>query len=129
VGQGQTTEAADTYRALGKIDAQGASYAASGLGDLAAFQGHFADAAKILTDGAAADLASKDRERAASKFAALAYVNLQRRQLRAAAAAADKALANGSAVKIRFLAARVFIQTGDAAKARPLMAGLASALE
>jgi serine/threonine protein kinase/tetratricopeptide (TPR) repeat protein len=129
VGQGQTSEAADTYRALGMIDAQGASYAASGLGDLASFQGHFADAAKILTDGATADLASKDGERAASKFAALAYVNLQRRQMRAAAAAADKALANSSAVKIRFLAARVFVQTGDVAKARPLIAGLASALE
>ena len=37
--------------ALGKIDELGASYAASGLGDLALYEGRFADAARILAAG------------------------------------------------------------------------------
>ena len=37
-----------------------ASYAASGLGDLALYEGRFSDAVRILEQGAAADLASKE---------------------------------------------------------------------
>ena len=39
LGQGQLPQATETYRAIGKIDALGASYAASGLGDLAMYEG------------------------------------------------------------------------------------------
>ena len=46
--------------------------------------------ARILTQGAAADLASKDTDRAANKFAALAYTQLLRRQKAAAIAAAEQ---------------------------------------
>ena len=49
---------------------------------------------------------------AAAKFAALAYAHLLRGQKAAAVAAAEKALANSQAVKIRFLAARVVRRGG-----------------
>src|SRR5262249_41816163 len=78
--QEQTVEAADTYERIGKIDEQGASYKASGLADLALYQGRLADAARILSQGAAADIASKDADRAANKFAALAQVEVLRQQ-------------------------------------------------
>jgi len=130
IGQGQPAEAAKTYDAIGKLDdAQSASYVASGLGDLAVYEGRLSDAVQILTDGAAADIASKDPDRAASKLAALAHAQLLRQQKGAAAAAAEKALATSQAVKVRFLAARVFIETGAAAKAQALAAGLASELQ
>jgi serine/threonine protein kinase/tetratricopeptide (TPR) repeat protein len=126
--QGRLTEAAETYQTLGKIDEQGASYMASGLGDLALYRGHFSDAARIFSEGAAADLASNDPDRAANKLAALAYTELLRQQKRAAITAAEKALANSTAVKIRFLAARVFVEAGSIARAKQLAASLSAEL-
>ena len=117
--QGQVPLATETYQAIGKIDELGASYMASGLGDLALYEGRLADAVRIFTEGAAADLAAEDPDRAANKLAALAYTQLLRQQRAAAIAAADKALANSKAVKIRFLAARVFIDAGAARKRKP----------
>jgi len=46
-----------------------------------------------------------------------------------AIAAAEKALANSQTVKIRFLAAKVFAETGQQAKAQKLATGLASEVQ
>ena len=73
LGQGQTPQAAETYARLAVINSQGASFAASGLGDVAAYEGRFREASRILTAGAAADIATKSPDRAAAKFAALAH--------------------------------------------------------
>jgi tetratricopeptide (TPR) repeat protein/tRNA A-37 threonylcarbamoyl transferase component Bud32 len=127
--RGQVADAIETYHAIGKVDALGASYMASGLGDVALYEGRISEAVRILENGAAADLASKDADRAADKFAALAGAQLLRGQPAAAISAAERALANSQAVKIRFLTARVMIEAGDAEKARPLAASLASALQ
>jgi tetratricopeptide (TPR) repeat protein len=59
LGQGQLTPAGETYQKLGTIAGLGASFSSSGLGDLAAVEGRFGDAARILEQGAAADLASR----------------------------------------------------------------------
>ena len=83
VGQDQLTQAADTYRQLGEVDSLGTiatSYAASGLGDLAAYEGRFSDAVRILAEGAAADLAGKSADRAAAKFVALGHAHLSQGQ-------------------------------------------------
>ncbi|MGE5199129.1 MAG: protein kinase domain-containing protein, partial [Rhodospirillaceae bacterium] len=129
LGQGQLAQAAQTYEAVGKIDAQGASYAASGLGDLALFEGRFKDAVRLFSSGAAADLASRDVDRAAAKFASLARAHLLQGRKSAAIAAAGQALGHSASVKIRFLAARVFIEADEEERARPLIAGLASELQ
>ncbi|MEQ1760246.1 MAG: protein kinase [Vicinamibacterales bacterium] len=129
MGQGQLPEASQTYQNLAGIGALGASFSASGLGDLAVFEGRFADAQRILERGAADDLAANNPNRAAAKFAALAYAHILRGQNRPAVAAAQKALTNSSAVKIRFLAARVFIEARDLVSAAPLMTGLAAELQ
>jgi len=129
LGQGQMPRAVETYQELAKINGQGASQAASGLGDLATYEGRFSDAARILGQGATADLTSSNADRAAAKFASLAYAHLLRGQKGAAVAAAEKALLNSQAVKIRFLAARVLVEADQLAKARPLIAGLASEIQ
>jgi len=129
LGQGRLADAAVSYHAIGAIDALGASYEASGLGDIAVFEGRYADAARIFSEGAAADFAAGDRDRAASKLAALANAHLLRQQKAAAVHAADRALANGSASKVRFMAARVFAEAGLVQRARALAAGLASELQ
>jgi tetratricopeptide (TPR) repeat protein len=107
-GQGQLPQAADTYHKLEKVSALGASLAASGLADLASYKGAFAEAARILEQGAAADLAAKNPENAAEKFAALAH---------------------GQDPKTRFLVARTLLEAGEAAPALNLAAGLGSELQ
>jgi len=128
-GQGQLPQAIETYRKLGTFDARGASFAASGLGDLAVYEGRLSDAVRILEQGAAADVESKNANGAAAKFAALAHAHLLRGQKGAAVTAAERALQNSKAVKIRFLAARVLVEADRIDKARPLIAGLASEIQ
>jgi tetratricopeptide (TPR) repeat protein len=108
---------------------RGASMSASGLGDLAVYQGRFSDAARILEAGAVADLKAGNPDSAAAKFVSLAHAHLSRGSGRAAIAAAEKALMNSSAVNIRFLAARTFVEAGDTARARREIDPLARALE
>ena len=127
--QGQVPEATATYQSLAKIDELGASYTASGLGDLALYEGRLADAVVLFTKGAAADLASKDPDRAANKFAALAYSEVLRGQKKNAMAAAEQALKNSNAPKVRFLTARVFVEADGIPRARTLAASLASELQ
>jgi tetratricopeptide (TPR) repeat protein len=132
LGQEQLPQAAESYQKLGKVDSLGpiaASYEASGLGDMAVYEGRFSDAARILGQGAAADLTSKSADRAAAKFVALAYAHLLQGQEGLAIAAAEKALANSKAVKIRFLSARILVEAGQIAKARTAAAGLASEVQ
>jgi tetratricopeptide (TPR) repeat protein/tRNA A-37 threonylcarbamoyl transferase component Bud32 len=126
LGQERLPEAAETYQSLGKMDDLGASYTASGLGDLQFYEGRFSEAAQIFSRGATADLASGDTDRAANKFAAVARAQLARQQHGLAIDAADKALTHSQAVKIRFLAGRVYVDAGAAAKGRTIAEGLAS---
>jgi eukaryotic-like serine/threonine-protein kinase len=128
IGRGQLAQAAGSYETLAGIKGLGASFSASGLGDLASYEGRYADAAEILTRGAAADLASENPDRAAAKFAAIAYAELSRGRTGAARKAAEESIRHGRAIKIRFLAARTFIDTGDVAKARELISGLSREL-
>jgi tetratricopeptide (TPR) repeat protein/tRNA A-37 threonylcarbamoyl transferase component Bud32 len=132
LGQNQLSQASETYQELGKADSLGslgASFASSGLGDLALYEGRFSEAVRVLGEGAAADLTSKNADRAAAKFASLAYAHLLRGQKGAAVSAAEKALLNSQSVKIRFLAARVLVEADQLAQARPLIAGLASEIQ
>jgi eukaryotic-like serine/threonine-protein kinase len=123
-GQNQLAAAAETYKKLKGLSALGASYAASGLGDLAVYEGRFNDAIRILNAGAAADLAAKQPGRAAEKFAPIAYAHLLLGQKGPALAAADRALANSTEPKVRLLAALIFAGLGADAKARALAESL-----
>jgi serine/threonine protein kinase/tetratricopeptide (TPR) repeat protein len=129
LGQGRVADARATYQKLTSFGPQGASMAASGLGDLAVYEGRFSDAARILQDGATADVASNYSERAAMKFALLSQVYLNQQNNRAAMTAADEALKHSRAVPIRFLAARAYVETGNTEKAREVASTLASELE
>jgi len=125
LGQGQIAAAVDTYRKLEKVSA---SDGASGLGDLALAEGRFSEAVKIFENGAAADIAANNLDRAADKFAALAFTQISRGQKGPATAAAEKALHNSKSVKIRFLAGRTFAAANETAKAKEQAASLAAEL-
>ena len=126
LGQGQIPQAAESYHQLEKVSAKGASMAVVGLADLDAYGGRFADAVRLLEQGASVDLAAKRTEDAANKFASLAQIQLLRGQKAAALAAADKALAQAQSVQVRFLAGRIFAEAGEIAKAQKLAASLTS---
>jgi tetratricopeptide (TPR) repeat protein len=97
-----------------------------GLGDLAAYQGKYGEAARILEQGAAADVAAKMADNAASKYAALG--NIEEIQGHHAAALADigKALANSQSTQTKFLAASTYVDAGDLPKAQKLAATLSA---
>jgi tetratricopeptide (TPR) repeat protein/predicted Ser/Thr protein kinase len=129
MGEGQLPDAADTYSQLAKLGEHGASSSAWGLADLAVYQGRFAESVRILEQGAAADLAAKNNDSAADKFTALAYSQLWMQRKPQASTAVEKALANSNEVKIRFLAAKVFAETGQQDKAQKLATGLAAEVQ
>jgi tetratricopeptide (TPR) repeat protein len=122
------SEASGTYTKLASMGALGASYSASGLGDIAVYEGRFAEAVRIFEQGAAADLAAKTPDRAAIKFTSSAYAHLLAGRKDPAIGAAERALTLSKAMAVRFLAARVFIEAGAVDKARPLAAALSAEL-
>ena len=124
LGQGQRAEAKTTYDALAGLRRRGKSFAASGLGDLAALEGRYGDAVRILRAAVADDLAAEDIDSAAAKLTAIAAAELARGRNDAAVAAADEALEHAQNVRTRFLAARTYAEAGQVEKARPLVEGL-----
>jgi Tfp pilus assembly protein PilF/predicted Ser/Thr protein kinase len=128
VGEGQIDNATESYRRLADLGPAAASMANAGLADLAAYQGKYAEAASILTNGAAADVAAKNTDGAARKYAALG--NIEELQGKHAAALSDvgKALTYSQSTQIEFLAAGTYVDAGDMAKAQKLAASLSSAL-
>jgi serine/threonine protein kinase/tetratricopeptide (TPR) repeat protein len=128
LGQGRVADATQTYQKLATIGARGASWAASGAGDLALYEGRFSDAARIFEQGASSDLAAKNADRAARKFVSLAYVRLLQAKKTAAAEAAEQALQNSKTAQIRFLAGRILVEADSTSQAATLAAGLSSEL-
>ncbi len=126
LGQGHLEQATETYQELEKVSSWGASLAASGLANLALYQGRFREGTQILEKGAAADVAKKNSDPAADKYLMAGYADILLGEKQAAAAAAERALANSRSTKTRFLAARTLIEAGETGKARKLAAGLAS---
>src|SRR5215469_11859354 len=129
VGQGQIPQATESYQKLEKLSPRGASMAAAALADLAVYEGRFAEGVRLLEKAASADLEAKSLENAADKFVALAHTQLLRGQRGAAVAAADRALTLSQTVQVRFLAGRMFAETGETEKAQQLAGSLGKELQ
>jgi tetratricopeptide (TPR) repeat protein len=125
LGQEQTDQALEAYHNLEK---KLPSDAATGLADLAVYQGRYSEAVAMLEKGAAADMGgrSADPDAAATKYWMLARVQLARGQKPAALAAAKKATELSKAFQTRYVAGEVYAQLGEEAKARELSSGLAA---
>ena len=129
LGQGQLSQAAETYKRLEKLNDLGGSMAVSGIADIDLYEGRFSDAIQRLEKGAAEDIKAKRSDNAADKLATIANVQLLRGDKAAATSNADKALANSQAVKTRFLAGLIFAEAGQQAKAQKLATGLSAELQ
>jgi tetratricopeptide (TPR) repeat protein/tRNA A-37 threonylcarbamoyl transferase component Bud32 len=128
IGQGRIDDASQSYQQLESFGPVMASMAVDGQADLAAYQDKHADAEKILKQGAAADLAAKNNDGAARKYVVLARIEELQGKRAAAVIDADKALAQSQIAAIQYLAACIYVNTGQIAKAQKLAIALSSAL-
>ena len=103
--------------------------AASGLADLAIYEGRFSDAATILQTGAIADLEQQQQDRAADETGRPRSCTRVSEERQPAETAAGQALMHSQAVPIRFLAARTFVDTGNTERARREARTLATQVE
>ena len=128
LGLEQPDEAAIAYHQLEKTLP---SDAATGLADLAVYQGRYSEAVKILEKGAQQDMEGRkpDKDAAAAKYWMLAHVQLLRGQSAAALAAANLALDNSKTFQTRLVAGQVYAALGHEEKARELSAGLSNELQ
>lgn len=128
LAQGRANEAEDSYRKAQELGERGASYSASGLSDLALYQGRLADASAILQQAILADETNKLTTFAAVKMTTLAQTLLLRGQKQAALAMVAKAIESSKQEENLVAAAEVYLAAGHEAKARALSAELRSRL-
>jgi tetratricopeptide (TPR) repeat protein len=128
LGRGLIPEAMATYQQIAPMGAVGASIASAGLADIAIYQGRYSDAIAILEEGAAADVAAKNVNRAGIKFTSIGFVHALRGANASAIAATDQALVHSKTMQVRFLAARVYVEAGALDKAKALAASLTAEL-
>ena len=129
LGLGHTTAGAESYQSLQAVSPYGASIAATGLADLAQYEGKLAEASGILEKAVAADLAAKDAESAADRTATLALIQTTLGKTKEAISSADKASSNSKDQGVLYRAAQVYLAAGQDAKALQIVAPLSQRLE
>jgi tetratricopeptide (TPR) repeat protein len=129
VSQGLPAQAAETYKFLEPKNPYAASLAATGLADLAVYEGRLSEAAKLLETGIAADLKNDMAFRAADKCLMLAQTRLLQGRKDLASAAADRGVSIDKSAEIMFTAGEVYAETGQPDKARDIAAALRMKLE
>jgi tetratricopeptide (TPR) repeat protein len=128
MGQGQIEKAADSYHQLDKFGPGGASTAAAGLADIAAYQGKYAEAARIYEKAATDSVAAKMADNAARMYAELGKIEELQEHHAAAITDVGKAMAMSQSIQIRFLAANTYVDAGDLPNAQKLSRSLSSEL-
>ena len=126
---GRPADAVTTYLKLKGISQVGASFALSGLADVALYQGRTAEALTLLDEGIAAATAAKNSTGVAVKRLARADAMLARGDSAAAAREAEQALAASASTDVTLKAALTLARAGRAAAALKLADGLAAKLE
>ena len=129
LGQEQSQQATDTYHKMEKVDAFGASIAATGLADVALYQGRPNDAIPLLQEGVASDLANKDNASAAVKLTALGYAQLLAGKKGEALKAVDRAVSLDKSAPTSFSSGRVYIEAGQPNKALSLASQMQASIE
>jgi len=124
----ETEDAIENYRRLAGVSDWGASLAATGLADIAIYEGRLNDAAAILEEAVTSDLEGGNESAAANKLFTLANVELMRGRSDHAAAAARRATKVSQQEQVLFEAARAHLGTGRADEALALAAQLAERL-
>ncbi|PYT75707.1 MAG: hypothetical protein DMG40_27615, partial [Acidobacteria bacterium] len=129
LASGAPNAAAETYQSLEKLGSGGESVAASGLADVALYEGRTAEAVAILERGVKADSANKNADGGANKLATLSEARVTTGNLKQAVADAQNALALSKEMDVTFFAARTYIAAGQEPKALALAQELEGRLQ
>ncbi len=129
LASGHDDEAKHDYEKAKDLGTYGASIAASGLADLALFEGRLPDAESILKDAITSDLAAKDAESAADRTAALAQTEWAMGKTQEAVASAGKSASGSTDAGVLYRAAQVYLAAGQEAKALQTVEPLTKRLE
>ncbi len=117
--KGRNDKAAEAYQKLASFGKYEASWASTGLADLALYEGRLSDAKNILEKGIAEDLKNDDKGSAAHKYTMLARTLLLREKKAQAVDAADRAVElSRKDSSILFAAAQIYVNAGEEEKAR-----------
>ncbi|HKV63681.1 MAG TPA: protein kinase [Candidatus Acidoferrum sp.] len=127
LGGGHPEEARKEYDKLMTLSARGASMAATGLADLALYEGRFADAVAILQKGIIENQADKDADSAAYNQATLALTLVALNKPGAALAPAGNAANRDEGILYRV--AQVYEATGQESRALAIAGPLGQRLE
>jgi tetratricopeptide (TPR) repeat protein len=123
LGQNDVAGATETYKRLGSQSPAGQSMAATGLADVALYQGAQSDAVAILKDAINGDRADKRADSANRKLATLAAVT-------ADSAAAEQVLAAGTHDEhTLYTAAHALLEAGKEQRALAIASQLGSQIE
>jgi tetratricopeptide (TPR) repeat protein len=120
LGAGDVETAIERYQTLRSVSAWGASLAASGLADVALYQGRLTNAVAILEQGVRGDRAAENEGEAARKLATLAGALADLGRVDEAVAAADEAVASSRRPNVLVPAAFVYIELDSLEKANEL---------
>lgn len=109
LGQGKSAEARTTWQQLAAMDKDGASSSATGLADLALYEGRFTEVIKNLPSAIMADIDDKNVSEAGLKRIGLAQAYWAAGQKLKAVAAAEQALKDRMDEPVAFPAAEIFL--------------------
>jgi tetratricopeptide (TPR) repeat protein len=129
LGQGNSTQAIDTYRELQGVDVRGASFASMGLADVALYEGRVTNAIGILEKSVPVDVQNKFDEGASRKLSTLAEAYLLAGGRDQALAATGRALQISKGDGVRFVAARIYMHAGQPQKALALANELGQSIQ
>ena len=127
-GQGQLSEAEQTYQKMAAISGRGAEMAAMGQADLLLYQGRTSDAIALLqkVNGTSAKM---DDSTLAVRSLLLAEAKLAAGRASDAAADARSALAHDNGAIVQFSAGRIYVEAGQYAPVQALISQLSSSLD
>jgi len=124
IAKDQSAKAVETYKKLQSLGAYGATLAATGLADLALYQGRLSEAVEILEEAIAFDLENGQTYDAAEKCIMLAQAYILQEKKELAVKFASQAVDISDEVDILFSAAQVYLNAGQKQEARTLAAEL-----
>ncbi|HEX4785085.1 MAG TPA: protein kinase, partial [Candidatus Sulfotelmatobacter sp.] len=129
LGLGHNDEARQDYEKAKEVGTYGASIAATGLSDLALYEGRTADAKGILEQAITADLAAKDAESAADRTATLAQAELALGKIPEAVSSTNRIASASTDAGVLYRSAQVYLAAGQQAKALQTVEPLTQRLE
>jgi tetratricopeptide (TPR) repeat protein len=115
-------QAQNAYEQMAATGPRGAARASMGLGDMAIYQGRYADAEKILKDAIAADEKAGATGFLAAKYLALAEAYEGQKKTAAAIDAARQSVKLAGASPVKVLAAAVLLRNGEVDEAKDVRA-------